>query len=79
MPLNDHPCQQCKNYDAIRQGTSNIANRGWCTIRSVYPAVEGPGQCFPEGVKRARPGELAQPHIVVGTGVKSGCADFTQK
>jgi hypothetical protein len=79
MALNDKPCSQCKNYDVIRHGLNGTASRGWCMVRSLYPAVEGPGQSFPDGVRRAPNGELAKPFIVVGSQVRTGCADFTQK
>jgi hypothetical protein len=79
MAFNSKPCQQCRNYDVIRQGSKGIATRGWCTIRSVYPAVESPGQNFPDGVKRAASGTRATPFIVLGSEVRSGCSNFTQK
>lgn len=83
MILNDKPCNECRNYDPIRNGTSGgkprFAVRGWCTVKSAYPFREQEGQLFPIGVKRVGPGELAQPHIVVGTEVQTHCSQFTPK
>jgi hypothetical protein len=79
MALNDKPCQECRNYDVIRHGANGKANRGRCAMRSVYPHVEQPGQHFPDNVKRAEPGALAQPFIVVGADVQSGCSYFRNK
>lgn len=64
----DQPCKECRNYDVIVKGLAPT-RRGWCAVQSVYPAVEQKGQVFPPGVKRAAPGELAKPHIVIGSDV----------
>ena len=79
MALNNQPCDRCRNYDVIRHGENGTARRGWCTVRSIYPAIEAPGQSFPEGVKRADEGDRANPFIVVGAEVRTGCSDFTGK
>jgi hypothetical protein len=61
---NDVPCGKCQNYDPILGPGEKETKRGWCTMRSVYPHSEGPGQVFPAGVDRVNAGELAQPFIV---------------
>lgn len=72
--MSDKPCTSCTHYDPIVVGGNRKESRiGWCAVRSVYPAVEHPGQTFPAGVRRAAPGELATPHIVAGTGVVKLC------
>lgn len=52
---------------------------GWCTHRSVYPTQEGPGQKFPEGVRRAEAGELAKPYIVKKGQVVLHCYDHVER
>lgn len=74
----DQPCKECRNYDVITKGTIPT-RRGWCAAQSTYPAQEQKGQVFPPGVKRAAPGELAQPLIVIGSGVVSTCTLFRSK
>lgn len=72
--MNDKPCESCVHYDPIIKGDGKRPTRhGWCAVKSVYPAVEMPGQTFPDGVKRAAPGELATPHIVEAKGVVPHC------
>lgn len=75
----DQPCKTCQHYDPIKKGKNKEARHGWCSIQSLYPAKEQPGQTFPAGVKRARPGELAKPVIVTGTGVVSHCMLYRRK
>ena len=79
--LNDQPCGTCVNYDPIKnaldeKGKQQYANNGWCKLKSIYPAVEEPGQSFPSGVKRANAGNLATPYIVRKDHVEHGCAAF---
>lgn len=71
--MNVIPCGQCKFYDQIVSTHGKKTKRGWCAQRSMYPAHEGPGQVFPDGVRRAEEGELAQPFVVKGTKVLPGC------
>jgi hypothetical protein len=72
--MSDKPCASCVHYDPIVIGGNRKEGRhGWCAVQSVYPAAEHPGQTFPDGVRRARPGELAKPHIVTGAGVVPLC------
>lgn len=72
--MSDKPCASCTHYDPILVGGNRKeAHHGWCAVQSVYPAIEQPGQTFPDGVRRAEPGEPAKPHIVTGTGVVKLC------
>jgi hypothetical protein len=77
MPT-EHTCGECANYDPILGPGEKETKRGWCIPRSVYPAVEGPGQVFPPGVKRAKKGELAKPYIVKKYDLLPGC-DLSKK
>jgi hypothetical protein len=45
-------------------------------VKSIYPSIEQPGRAFPSGVKRADPGELAKPEIVVGSEIIKTCNLF---
>jgi hypothetical protein len=74
----DKPCNQCRHYDSIKRGTADT-RRGWCAAQSTYPAVEQRGQAFPSGVKRAAPGELAKPIIVIGSQTIPACTLFRGK
>lgn len=56
------PCGNCVHFDQII-ASGDRARHGWCVPNSVYPHVEQEGQVFPAGVRRAAPGELAQPAI----------------
>lgn len=78
MAMNDKPCQDCKHYDVIARGDGTKKGRqGWCAVKSVYHHQEQPGQLFPLGVKRAAPGELAQPVIVTGSEIQPLCTQFS--
>ncbi len=80
MSVNDKPCQTCVHYDPILRGDGTMkARHGWCAIRSVYPAQEGPGQVFPPRVKRVEPGALAAPVIVTGADAVPSCTTFHAK
>lgn len=68
----DQPCSKCSHYDPIKKGTSDT-RRGWCAVKSIYPAQAHKGQEFPPGVKRAAPGALAAPFIVIGSDVVGHC------
>lgn len=76
--MNELPCGLCKLFDPILGSGEKKTRRGWCIPRSVYAHQEGPGQVFPEGVKRAAPGELAKPFIVKRDQVIAPC-DFVRK
>jgi hypothetical protein len=71
----DSPCNTCQNYDPILRGVKE-GRHGRCVAKSTYPAAAQKGQVFPINAVRAPVGELAQPHIVVGTETVQGCADF---
>lgn len=75
----DKPCIECNYYDPIMVRNNVPARHGRCAFKSVYPAAEEAGQTFPPGVKRAEPGELAKPVIVVGKTVEKTCQDFRIK
>lgn len=80
MAINDKPCNLCVNYDPIGIGDGKRkTTRGWCAVKSQYPAVEPPERTFPPGVRRVAPGELAKPTIVVGRETVASCAQFRAK
>jgi hypothetical protein len=80
MAVNDRPCQSCAHYDRIVLGDGTRQGRhGWCSTRSTYPAKEAPGQVFPAEVKRAGPGALATPFIVIGVDTITSCTTFRAK
>ena len=70
--MNNKPCGECLYFDVIIRGKKETKS-GWCSKKSKYPAKEGPGQVFPDGVERVAEGELAQPVIVSKTGVVAQC------
>lgn len=76
--MSDRPCKECNNYDVIIRGKRETAH-GWCAAKSTYPTNEGPGQVFPDGVRRAAAGEMAQPVIVKGDSIETRCAEFREK
>jgi hypothetical protein len=81
---NTRPCDECENFDPVlrgvtAQGKTRETPWGWCAKKSVYPANEGPGQRFPEGVKRAAADVLAEPVIVKRGQVVSNCPDFQKR
>ena len=67
-------CKDCRHYAVIKSAKNKNPQHGWCTIRSVYPAVEEIGQVFPPNVKRMEdPAQPAKPYIVKGDSVLSFC------
>jgi len=74
--INPHPCSKCRNYYAIRVGSNKQAAHGWCSVKSIYPHQEEPGQLFPDDVKRAAPEERAKPYIVRGNSIEARCDQF---
>lgn len=78
--MNDKPCNTCANYDPIKKGDGSRPTRhGWCSVQSIYPAREMPGQTFPPGVARAESGALATPHIVEAQGIVRHCTLYKAK
>lgn len=78
--MNSLKCSDCKYYDAIKSGRSKVAVHGWCSVKSVYPFKEGPGQVFPPGVRRVESGELpAKPEIVEGAKVVKTCTQAVKR
>jgi hypothetical protein len=81
--MNDKPCDGCQHFDPIMRGN----NRGlretkwaWCAVHSIYPHKEGPGQRFPDGVKRVSdPDKPAQPKIIRKGEVVTNCLKFQEK
>ena len=72
--MNTLKCKDCKNYDVIRSGKTKTPRHGWCSVKSVYPFKEGPGQVFPDGVRRVASATTpAKPEIVAGDGIVSNC------
>jgi hypothetical protein len=77
--MNTVKCKECKNYDVIRSGQTKTPRHGWCSVKSVYPFQEGPGQVFPEGVKRVAEATMpAKPEIVMGDNVIGSCTQVRQ-
>ena len=73
-------CGDCRHYDQLTGARNKKMDYGWCASRSVYPAKEGPGQVFPDGVKRVDdPIKPAKPLIVYATTVDAGCVFFAPK
>lgn len=62
--MNKLLCGACRYFDPILSTGEKETRRGMCSLRSVYPSHEGPGQVFPNGVRRAKTGDLAEPFIV---------------
>ncbi len=79
MPINNRPCNECLHYDPIVLGEKRQTRRGWCAVKSAYPAVEPEGRIFPAGVTRVAVGELAKPVIVVGDESVPHCTMFREK
>jgi hypothetical protein len=77
--INERPCKDCVYYDPIVIGDKQQTKRGWCAVKSEYPAVEPAGRLFPPGVKRVASGELAKPLIVVGAEVVGHCTTFRER
>ena len=75
----DQPCNTCQFYDPILRGTGRQGKHGRCAAKSVYPNVEQKGQSFPPGVKRAAPGKLAEPVIVIGVETMTMCNLYRKK
>ena len=73
--MNELTCGKCTNYDPILGPGEKHIGRGWCTKKSKYPAIEGPGQVFPPGVERVAEGALAEPYLVDKTQVIPPCMD----
>lgn len=81
---NDKPCDTCEHFDPVLRGALKAGLKptvwGWCAKRSVYPAVEGPGQAFPEGVERVSdPAQPAKPHLVKRGDVDAKCNTYIAK
>ena len=78
---NSNPCDTCEHFDPVLRGKTGPGGLretawGWCSKRSTYPAQEGPGQRFPDGVKRAEATKLAVPYIVRRGQVVLNCYDY---
>lgn len=77
--MTTHACSTCAHYDPILKG-QKPTTQGWCVKKSLYPAVDSPGQVTPPGARRVAAGtDLAEPYIVAATAVKPGCMDHTPK
>jgi len=81
--LNQKTCTSCEHFDPVLRGQPGGTVRetvwGWCTLRSIYPTKEGPGQKFPEAVRRAEEGQLAKPYIVKKGQVVLHCYDYVDR
>lgn len=75
----EEPCKKCQHYDPILKGKDKTTRHGRCAVQSIYPNKEQPGQTFPPGVRRAAPGALAKPLIVVGSETVRHCTLFRGK
>lgn len=77
MALNERPCKDCKFYDRIILGDDSTKTRmGRCAAKSIYPALEQPGQIFPPGVKRMPLNKRGNIVPVYGSDVVANCLDF---
>jgi hypothetical protein len=72
-------CKDCRFYDSIGAKGRGSDSHGRCAVKSVYPAKEGPGQVFPDGVRRVAEGELAKPFVVEADKVISSCVQVSPK
>lgn len=70
--MQNKTCGSCVNFDQI----VTRGRHGRCAAKSVYATQEQPGQTFPEGVKRAAPGEQAKPFIVTKLQIVVGCPSY---
>jgi hypothetical protein len=82
--FNDKSCDTCEFFDPVMRGQAGLGgvretNWGWCAKKSKYPAKEGPGQKFPEGVERLAVGEPGQPFIVKKAQVVQHCTTYTPR
>lgn len=78
--MNTTPCGKCKHFDPVLGPRNKVNPFGWCAVKSVYPAKEGPGQVFPPDVKRVDDASKpAKPFIVYQDKVETGCAFFQPK
>ena len=82
--FNKNPCNGCDFYDPVMRGQTAAGgvketNWAWCAKRSKYPAREGPGQRFPEGVTRLPEGEIGQPFIIRKGQVVANCTDYAPR
>lgn len=73
--MNKLVCGLCRYYDPILSSGEKETKRGMCSLRSIYPSHEGPGQVFPTGVRRAKTGDLAEPFIVKKDQLIAPCED----
>ena len=70
------PCKECSKYDPIGRKTGH----GRCSLKSIYPMKEGPGQVFPLGVTRmTEEGKPCKPFVVRGDSIATTCPSFTSK
>lgn len=81
---NDKPCDTCEHFDPVLRGALKAGLKptvwGWCAVRSVYPAQEGPGQTFPANVMRVEdPSSPAKPHLVKRGEVATQCNTYVSK
>ena len=78
--MNNLKCSECKYYAPIKSGRSKNSFHGWCSVKSLYPFKEGPGQVFPPGVRRVEsPDTPAKPEIVEGAKVVKNCTQVKKK
>ena len=78
--MNKMKCHECRFFDLITNARVPNPSHGWCAKRSEYPAKEGPGQVFPEGVKRVEDADApAKPYIIHRNAVISQCTMAERK
>lgn len=65
-------CGTCAGYDPMSRGLRETGT-GWCSKKSIYPAIDEAHHPSPEGVKRAARSEPAKPVIVERREVVAGC------
>ena len=72
-------CKDCRFYDRIGAKGRGPDTHGRCAAKSAYPAKEGPGQVFPDNVRRVEEGALSKPFIVEGDKVIASCTHVNPK
>ncbi len=77
MANNTNPCGTCDHFDPVVRGMKET-QWGWCVKRSIYPKHDSRGQVTPANAVRADSAEdLAQPHMVQKTEIRSDCVLYT--
>jgi len=76
---NELKCKDCRFYDRIGAAGRGANTHGRCAVKSKYPAKEGPGQVFPDNVRRVEEGALAKPFVVEADKIITACVQASPK